>query len=94
MPPAVWRDDLDRNTLARLIEALPLHLRTVARLRFQMRWPRAAIAETLGLPHTTVVGRVTRAHEAIDRLEATGAAQMAPSPNLVRRALMHFAGMT
>ena len=26
MPPAVWCEDLDRNTLARVVDALPSHL--------------------------------------------------------------------
>lgn len=94
MPPAVWCEDLDRNTLARVIDALPSHLRAVARLRFQMRWSCDAIASTLDLPCTTVAGRVRMAREAIAQLVAAGAALVGPPPHLVHRAWMHLAGLT
>lgn len=94
MPQPVWRDDLDRTTLARVIDALPMHLRPVARLRFQMRWSRSAIATELGLNETTVMGRVDRAHVAIDRLLASGDAVPRAHVHLVQRARLHFAGLT
>lgn len=94
MPQPVWREDLDRTTLARVVDALPIHLRPVARLRFQMRWSCDAIAEALGLPRTTIVGRVDRAHVAIDRLLAGGTARAPAPPHLVQRALLDWAGLT